>query len=190
MTMSTSQGLTALEHEQECLSIMLEAFFHRRVFAQTLQLMFENQHATHTVFLEKVSLLLKHPITISFNEHGLVPFHQDPTFVLPYIFMTPEQLQTSIRLLDLLADSSLTQQCQHDTGQNYVFLSMRKKSYLNVEDVLFTLAVLLHNTFTQTDYDANAMLNVVMQRVQNLVFVDESMWNRVVMDFKAHCAAK
>ena len=103
-------------------------------------------------------------------------------------FMTDTQLTASSHLLDMLTESSL-QQCQHDTGQNYVFLSLKRKNFSEFK-AIFSLAILLHNTFKNTDYDANALLNVVMQRVQNLVYVDSEMWQRVVNDFKMHCASQ
>lgn len=169
--------------DRECMDCMLETFFSAETMTGTVGRMLSCIDFSQDQFIAKVAVLLKQPLSCAFSGQGLVPFRHDTTFILPFSRMSRDELTICRCMLSLMSESAMTQQCAHDMGQSFVFLTPRKREHADVESVLVAISVLVHNTLRDTEYDALALLNVVMQRVRNLVFVSDECWQNVVARF-------
>ena len=76
---------------------LVELFFSERVLETSLHVLaLSVQHAQRDAVVYTCSAAIHHPVSFCFSEEGVVPFARVPDLVIPYEYMSREQLECAL----------------------------------------------------------------------------------------------
>jgi hypothetical protein len=134
-----------------------------------------------------VTQLCTSDVQIKFTEQGFVPFHKFPLLVIPYIYMTKQQLQGIKNIITNLTKNQVTFRASSMMGGGASITCLHQPALIiDPADVLFTLYYLLQQHCKQNK-GSSLIYNTIVQRLSCNVDLSRAHIAQAREKIKAHC---